>query len=39
VDLIDTLTHFAKLTSASVEFSDDIPGLTKVKQVAALLRY
>lgn len=39
VDLVNEMTHQAKLTSATVEFSDPIGGLTSVGNVAALLRY
>lgn len=39
VDLVDTIARQAELTSADVEFSDEIAGLTCVGQVAALLRY
>ena len=39
LDLIDVLTQQAQLTSAFVEFSDEIAGLTKARHVAALLRY
>jgi hypothetical protein len=39
VDLIDELTRAAELTSARVEFADPIEGLSKLGDVAALLRY
>lgn len=39
VDLLDSLVRQAELTSARVEFSDEIRGLTGVGHVAALLRY
>lgn len=39
VDLIDALTHQLELTSATMEFTDPIPGLSKVGDLAALLRY
>jgi peptide subunit release factor 1 (eRF1) len=39
IDLLEALTRHAKLTGAHVEFSDEIPGLTRVKHAAALLRY
>jgi hypothetical protein len=39
VDLIDELVRQAELTSATVEFTDPIPGLARVGDVAALLRY
>lgn len=39
VDLVDELTRQLQLTSGEVEFSDPIPGLVKVGDVAALLRY
>lgn len=38
-DFVNELTRAVELTSASIEFSDEIPGLTKVGHVAALLRY
>jgi peptide chain release factor subunit 1 len=38
-DLVDALARQAELTRASVEFSDPIPALTAVGDVAALLRY
>lgn len=39
VDLVEELVRQAELTSAPVEFSDPIPGLTGVGDVAVLLRY
>lgn len=39
VDLVDELTRQLQLTSGDVEFVDPIPALTKVGDVAALLRY
>ena len=39
VDVLNELTRQAQLTSAEIDFSDPIPGLTKVGGVAALLRY
>jgi peptide subunit release factor 1 (eRF1) len=39
VDLIDMLSQQAELTSAETEFCDDIPGLSELGGVAALLRY
>jgi peptide subunit release factor 1 (eRF1) len=39
IDLVDELVRQAQMTSASVEFSDPIEGLTSVGHVAALLRY
>jgi len=39
LDLVDEFNRQAELTSAKVEFSDAIPSLTKVGDVAALLRY
>lgn len=39
VDLVDTIARQAELTSAGVEFSDEIKGLTRAGHVAALLRY
>lgn len=39
VDLVDVFARQAELTSARLEFSDPIAGLTKVGDVAALLRY
>lgn len=39
VDLVDVFASQAELTSARLEFSDPISGLTKVGDVAALLRY
>lgn len=39
VDLVDTIARQAELTSAAVEFSDEIDGLSRVGHVAALLRY
>jgi len=39
VDLVDELVRQMGLTSAEVEFADEIPGLAKVGHVAALLRY
>lgn len=39
LDLVDEIAKQAKRTSAHVEFSDAIPGLTKVGHIAALLRY
>lgn len=39
VDLIDMLSQQAQLTSAETEFCDEIPGLSEVGGVAALLRY
>lgn len=39
VDLVEELVRQAKLTSAPVEFSDPMPGLTGVGDVAVLLRY
>ncbi|MBX2999322.1 MAG: hypothetical protein KF893_12480 [Caldilineaceae bacterium] len=39
VDLVDELVRRAELTSAAVEFTDPIEGLSKQGDVAALLRY
>lgn len=39
VELAEVLTQWAERTSAWVEFSEEIPGLSKAKHVAALLRY
>ncbi len=39
IDLVDELVRQLELTSAGVEFTDPIPGLTKLGNVAALLRY
>ncbi len=39
VDLVDALARQMELTSATVNFADPIPGLTKVGDVAALLRF
>lgn len=39
VDLVDALARQIELTSASVEFADPIPGLARLGDVAALLRY
>ena len=39
LDLVDELVRQAELTSASVEFSDEIGGLSSVGEVAATLRY
>jgi peptide subunit release factor 1 (eRF1) len=39
VDLVEELVRQAELTSAPVEFSDPIPGLTGIGDVAVLLRY
>lgn len=39
IDLVNELVRQAELTGAEVEFSDPIPGLTRVGHVAALLRY
>lgn len=39
VDLVDAFARQAELTSARLEFSDPIAGLSKVGDVAALLRY
>lgn len=38
-DLVEAMVERAERTSAAVEFSDEIPGLSKVGHVAALLRY
>jgi peptide subunit release factor 1 (eRF1) len=38
-DLVNTLTRQVELTKATIEFSDPIPGLAAVGNVAALLRY
>ncbi|WP_169972621.1 baeRF10 domain-containing protein [Tautonia rosea] len=39
VDLIDALARQLELTSATMEFTDPIPGLAKLGDLAALLRY
>jgi len=39
VDLIDAIARYLELTSARIDFSDPIKGLTKCGDVAALLRY
>ena len=39
LDLVNELVRQLELTSATAEFTDEIPGLTKVGGVAALLRY
>jgi peptide subunit release factor 1 (eRF1) len=39
VDLVDALTRQVELTSGEVDYVDEIPGLSKVGHVAALLRY
>lgn len=39
VDLVDELVRRAELTSAAVEFTDPIEGLSKQGDIAALLRY
>jgi peptide subunit release factor 1 (eRF1) len=39
VDLVDELTRRTELTGAQVEFTDPIPGLSRLGDVAALLRY
>jgi len=39
LDLVNELVRQAELTSADVEFSDPMPGLTEEDGVAALLRY
>jgi peptide subunit release factor 1 (eRF1) len=39
IDLVDAFARQAELTSARLEFSDPIAGLTKAGDVAALLRY
>ncbi|MDX1664307.1 MAG: Vms1/Ankzf1 family peptidyl-tRNA hydrolase [Candidatus Promineifilaceae bacterium] len=39
LDLVDEMVRLAELSSAHVEFSDEIEGLTGVGEVAALLRY
>ena len=38
-DLVNELVELLARTSADVEFTDPIPGLTDVGDVAALLRY
>ncbi|CAN5896737.1 hypothetical protein BH23PLA1_BH23PLA1_04080 [soil metagenome] len=39
VDLVEDLVHQLEQTSAEAEFTDPIPGLSKLGDVAALLRY
>jgi peptide subunit release factor 1 (eRF1) len=39
VDLINEIVELVKLTSAKIEFADEIQGLKEVGDVAALLRY
>jgi peptide subunit release factor 1 (eRF1) len=39
IGLVDEMARQAELTSATVEFSDPIGGLTRVGHVAAMLRY
>lgn len=39
IDLVDALVRQVELTSGSVDFADEIEGLTKAGHVAALLRY
>lgn len=39
IDLVNELVRRAELTSATVEFSDEIGGLSRVGGVAATLRY
>src|SRR4051812_11914199 len=39
MDLVDELVRQLELTSAQVEFTDPIPGLSELGDVAALLRY
>lgn len=39
IDLVDEIVRQAELTSAAVEFSDALGGLSSVGDVAALLRY
>ena len=39
VELVDALVRQLELTSAEAEFCDPIPGLSKLGDVAALLRY
>lgn len=39
VDLVDELSRQAELTGARVEFADPMPDLTRLGDVAALLRY